>query len=96
MIKKFPKTYLVETLFLPNESDEFVIDDEMVDHGRWSITHSLVFRDLDGSTWLTSYRVGSTEYQDEEPWEYDGEFIEAVRVEAQQVCVDKWIPIKEA
>lgn len=64
------------------ESDYLeVIEDKIIDTGRWSIHHSLVFKDKKaGSYYQTTYSVGATEQQDESPFEYDPEEIECKAV----------------
>lgn len=69
------------------------MEDTIVENTRWSILHSMVFR-FKGKFYRSSYRVGATEYQDERPYEDDGdsegmvECIEVIQVE-QKVMV--WV-----
>lgn len=93
MIKKFSKDYLTDELNLP-WWDENVVEDEIVDHGRWDIHHRLVFQDLDGTYWETTYWEGATEMQPERPWEYDSE-IECEQVEPKKVVVTKFLPVDD-
>ena len=46
-----------------------VITDVVASHGRWHVGHKLTFRHTDGKVYITSYRRGATESQDEGPWE---------------------------
>ena len=46
-----------------------LIYNKIVNSGRWSITREIVFKH-EGKFFKTYYFVGSTEYQDEDPWEY--------------------------
>lgn len=50
------------------------VSDSIVDQRRWATVHELVFR-LDGMpedlAYRTYYDVGSTEMQDQRPWEYE-------------------------
>lgn len=51
-----------------------VIEDEIVDHSRWSVVHRLVFKELPtGKFYETNYSVGATENQDEGPFEDEDE-----------------------
>lgn len=93
MIKEFDKEYLTEELELPWRHEHVVLD-EIVDTGRWDIYHRLVFRDLDGSLWETSYWVGATEMQPEGPWEYDN-VVECTQVAAAPIVVKEYLPIEE-
>jgi len=66
------------------ESDRFkVVTDEIVDNSRWSIQHTVIFKDTKtGKYYSTYYSVGATEQQDEEPFEYyDPELTEVHKVE---------------
>lgn len=50
-----------------------VIQDTITEQGRWTTLHDLIFQlpDMpDDLAYRTYYREGSTEQQDEEPWEY--------------------------
>lgn len=85
---KFSKDYLMNELNLPYEN---TIVDEIVDTGRWSIYHRIVFSD-NGKFYETSYSEGATECQDERPWEYEDE-IECTEVELKEVKVKKWVPV---
>lgn len=49
-----------------------VIQDRIVDHGRWTVSHEVVVqRESDGKFFKGGYRRGATESQDEMPFEYD-------------------------
>lgn len=61
-----PKDEMVEIL----EDATIVVRDRIIEHGRWTVTHELIFK-RDGKLWRATYRVGATEGQDEQPWEYD-------------------------
>lgn len=61
-----------------------VVEDTIIDHTRWSVIHRCIFR-YEGKLYKTTYSYGATEYQDETPYEYDGEDIECPEVEAVEV-----------
>jgi len=71
---------------LPYDSDEAegvkVLSDTITDTGRWSV-HNRLIVEIKGKVYETSYSIGSTEYQDESPWQGDStvEFIEVHEVE---------------
>jgi hypothetical protein len=53
-----------------------VIEDIITGHGRWSVTHKLIFEYDDNFSkkiYRAYYRMGNTEYQNESPWQYDDE-----------------------
>lgn len=68
-----------------------VIENTITDQDRWTTSHELIFRlpympdDLAYSTW---YREGSTEQQDEAPWEHES--AECVLVRKVPKVVETW------
>lgn len=97
--KKFPKTYLTRELRLPRDAGKYadveVIENTLVDTGRWSLVYRLIFRLPDqpaGEAWRVHYEVGATESQDIRPWEYDGDEIDAALVCAVEKTVIAWEP----
>ena len=60
--------------------------------GRWSIAHSMVFQ-IGTKHFMAVYSVGATEQQDESPWEYAGDEIECMEVQAVPVTVIRWLPV---
>lgn len=69
-----------------------IVEDKIIDNSRWSIHHSLIFKWLDGKFYETSYRVGATESQDEQAWEYD-ETIPCTEVAQVEKVVKVWEPV---
>lgn len=88
MTKIFPREYLMEELDLPYAA----LEEEIVDQSRWSTFYNIIFRDKDGKYYSTEYSRGSTECQDESPWEYEHE-VECVEVEKRLVTVEQWVPV---
>ena len=78
---KIPKQDMLEILADP----ACVVRDRITGNGRWSIHHELIFRHAE-KLYRTTYRVGSTEIQDELPWE-DNDQVEAKEVQEVQVSV---------
>ena len=66
------------------------IEDNIIDSRRWSEVHEIVFKDKDGKHYEAGYSCGSTEMQEESPWEYEEE-VEAWEVEQKEVTVKKWV-----
>lgn len=56
-----------------------IISYEVVDTSRWSIHYEMIFK-TDGRYFKTHYSRGATEYQDEQPYEYDADDIECTEV----------------
>lgn len=90
MKKKYKSRMIAKEVLLEDilYGGQGLISDDIIDHGRWSIHHDIVFEYQD-KFYTTSYSVGATEQQDESPWEYDGEWITCYE------CVPKEITIVE-
>lgn len=56
-----------------------LVEDKLEESDRWSLRYSLVFRYRD-KFYVTYYRRGATEMQDERPFEYEPEEIECQEV----------------
>lgn len=97
--KKFKKETLLKILELkgmtPHDDDEYVIREiEMIDTSRWSIHYSMVFTERStNKSYMTSYSVGATEYQDERPFEYDDDEIACTEVYPREVTVTEWTAV---
>lgn len=76
-------------------SDEVdVIYDKVIDTDRWSTHCENVFKKGD-RYYKTYYSRGSTEIQDEAPYEYEDEWVEVTEVVPKEVTVTKYMA-KEA
>lgn len=73
---------------LPGEA----LEDKVIDTSRWSTFHEIIFK-KDDKFYQTVYSIGSTESQDESPWEYDDTIV-CTQVEKRKVEVEKWMPIE--
>lgn len=92
MAKKFfTRQELLDILYEDNE-DSKIIKNEMYESGRWTTYYDFIF-ELDGKYYQTSYGRGSTECQDESPWEYDGDKIECIEVEPYEKVVIDYQPV---
>lgn len=83
--RMFTKEFLLDVLSKDAEGAE-IIEDEMYDKSRWSLHYWLIFK-FEDKFYGVGYSRGATEYQDESPWEYDGDNIETF----EQVQVTKTI-----
>lgn len=62
-----------------DSEDYKVIQDDIIDHTRWSVIHNIVIQRLsDGKYFKDSYSDGATEMQDETPYDYDDPHFEEV------------------
>ena len=66
-----------------------VVEDNIIDHTRWSVIHKVVFHWTDDKYYSTTYRVGATESQDEQPWEYENE-VECEEVVKKEKVIEVW------
>ena len=88
MKKMFSKDYLRNELDLPYSA----LEDNITSTSRWSVHHEIVFEDQ-GKFYKAHYSEGSTEMQDESPWEYEDN-IECTEVELKEVKVKKWVTVE--
>jgi len=66
---------------------------EIVDQGRWSTAYEAVFLHIpSGKYYLFGWSRGSTECQDEKPYEYDKE-VDIPEVVEKEVLVKQWVVI---
>lgn len=79
--------------FEETEFDEFAktIYNKITDTDRWSTHYLQVFR-IGERYFKTYYSQGSTEMQDESPYEYDDEWVEVEEVVSKEVTVTKYVP----
>lgn len=90
--RTFPKEFMVEALYGDNPDTVTMINDiEWQD--RWSTYYTFVFQ-YEGKYYQTSYGKGSTEIQDERPWEYEDE-VECVEVKPVPKTITVYEIIKE-
>jgi hypothetical protein len=96
------KTFTREELLdmeLPHEPPEGgeIISNKITGTRRWVTEHEMIVHFPDqqaGDAWRIYYTVGSTEQQEQGPWEYENS-VEATLVREQEVLVKKWLPVKE-
>lgn len=87
--KIFKTDFLKYELDLPGGKN--TIEETMVDQTRWSTVFEIIF-EYEGKFWKTYYSCGSTEMQNESPWEFEST-VEAIEVEKREVVIEKWLPI---
>ena len=75
-----------------------MISDDIIDHGRWAVTHKLVFRDMaTGLFYDVGYTIGATECQDCEKWNADGDnMVECREVFPVEMTIIQYLPKKDA
>jgi len=94
---KIAKETAIEDWGLPSEgsleNDVEIISDDVIGQRRWSTDHELVIKHS-GKYYRTYYSVGSTECQDEGPWENDDE-VQLQEVYPAQVVTTVFMPVKD-
>jgi len=94
---KISKQTAIDDWGLPSEGSlengVEIISDDVIGQRRWSTDHELVIRAQD-KYYRTYYSVGSTECQDEGPWENDEE-VELLEVYPAQVVTTVFKPVKD-
>jgi len=80
-----------EELEIDGKLAKVVDGPNITDTSRWYIHYEMVFS-YDGKYYSVDYRRGATEYQDEQPFEYDGDVIQCTEVVPQKVMVIKYVP----
>lgn len=73
-----------------------ILDTTAEGSGRWESYHSVVFvAPDDGKTYSVGYSEGLTEYQDQRPWEDEGENVTCTLVEktTRTVEITEWKPV---
>ena len=88
--RKFPRELLREIAWTEDPKPHAKVSDIITDTGRWSIHHNMIFRADDGLFYVTSYSVGTTENQDESPFEYSPEEVECSQVHEVEKTVKVW------
>lgn len=84
---KFSKEKMDEVL---DEIDGEVLQDTIVAHRRWSVTHHLIFS-LEGKIYSTRYSVPATELQEQDRW--PGDQVECVEVRTVEKLVTVYEPV---
>ena len=91
---KFDKSVLIDLLYGDYDNDgmkkAYVIENELISNDRWSLHYRMIFKYAD-KYYETFYSRGATEYQDEQPYEFEDDMIECDEV----VPVEKTITVYE-
>lgn len=89
---KFSKSFLFE-LACEDYDDKVVelISTELVDTTRWCVVYEQIFK-FEDRFYITSYRVGATESQDERPYEWEGDEIDCVEVVPTEKTMIVYLP----
>lgn len=89
-----PRHTALDILYCDHEAYE-VAKDEITGTSRWSEHHDLVIERISDMTfWRASYSQGSTEYQDENPWD-DVETVEFTQVFPKEVRITSYVTAAE-
>lgn len=81
---------VLRSILRGTEPDYEVVENEINGTSRWSVHYTMVFKELStGKLYRTHYSEGATEYQDEDPFEYEDE-LEVDEVEPYEETVIKY------
>ncbi len=90
---KFKKKDLQDMVY-EGEGPLKIVDTTVSGHSRWSVEHSVVFKDTrTGKFYRSYYSVGATEMQDEQAYEYAENEVSCREVVSSKVETVVWIPI---
>ena len=70
----------MKDLVYDENTEAKIIEKNFIEHSRWSILYEIIFNYQD-KFYESSYCVGATEYQEEDPYEYEGDEIECYEVQ---------------
>jgi hypothetical protein len=91
---KFHKCVLQEMAYRSVDDSYEIISDEIVNHGRWDVTHRQVFK-FDGKFYETQFDIGATECQESRPYEYSEDMVECREVFPVQITKTIYKPYQE-
>jgi hypothetical protein len=78
-----------------DDSEDFeFIDSELIDTSRWSIIYEAILKHTESGKYFKTpnYRVGATESQDEQPFEYEDKVL-LKEVEQKEVTIKQWVKV---
>lgn len=81
---KIPKEELLDII-----DSEDVIRDRIVDNGRWTIRHEMIFNHH-AKVYRVFYDVGATEQQEQYPFDYEPDEIECDEMHQVEKVVKVW------
>lgn len=69
------------------------IETTLVGNGRWTLSYDLVVMHIEsGKYYKVNYKVGATEKQDVEPFEYD-DYVDLIEVRPVEVVKIEYVPV---
>ncbi len=73
-----------------------LLENESFAKGRWSIHYRLIFQHEShpGKFWQAQYSIGATEYQDERPFDNEGEFVRCLEVKPVQITKTIYVDVE--
>lgn len=89
-----PTIKLRRQLLLRKLGSKDEVKDSVIDTDRWSTHYEFIF-DHNGKVYRTYYKRGSTEMQDEQPWEFE-DMVDCHEVEQVEVTKYEWVSVKDA
>lgn len=88
MGKRVPTIKLSKEIMLDILDSGEVLEEQIIDHGRWTIQYEIIFK-YEDKYYRAYYSIGATEMQCESPWEYDDE-VNCYEVHKVSKMVEVW------
>jgi hypothetical protein len=90
LMAQFSKEFLRRTLI--DDTEARIIEDTIVDHRRWVVVHSVVFK-YNERHYMVCYDAPATECQDVRPFENEPDIVEVPEVKPVMVEQRKWVRV---
>lgn len=91
---EFDTEILKELVFGGSAEGFEVISEDIVETDRWSILYLMIFK-TDNRYFSSYFRRGATEYQDESPYDGEGDKVRCIEVFPTEVKVIKYLTKEE-
>lgn len=88
--KKFEKEILQEITQGGECEGYWCVEDKIIGTSRWSVQRRLIFCTPENEFFKSVYQHGATEYQDEYPWENEGDEVECTQVYPHEVMTTEY------
>lgn len=74
--------------------DYEIVTTDIIGSGRWDIQYRTIFKNTEtGQMYVTYYNRGATEYQEEKPFEYDGDTIGVSEVNIEPISASAYLTV---
>lgn len=92
----FNKSDLIDVIY-DNSDILSLVEITYAGRSRWSSVHDMVFQENNtGKYFKTQYRKALTEYQDQQPFDGNGDTMECIEVQPVETLIWKYVPVNSA